>query len=163
MIHLSIIVAIADNNAIGKNGDLLCHLSADLKRFKALTTGHTIIMGRRTFLSFPKRPLPNRKHIILSHSFTTDLPDCHIAHSVEEALALCNPQEENFIIGGAEIYKQFLPMADKLYLTRIHAAFDADTFFPEIDYSQWQENAREDHEADEKNPYPYSYINYSRK
>ncbi|MDD4821600.1 MAG: dihydrofolate reductase [Bacteroidales bacterium] len=160
---ISIIVAIAQENAIGAGNRLLCHLSDDLKRFKRLTTGHTVIMGRNTFDSLPNGPLPNRKNIVLT-SRPQSLPEgCVAVTSLEEAIACTNKEEELFIIGGASVYKQALPLADKLYLTIIHHSFaEADTFFPEIDFSQWQLTASEEFEANEKNAFPYSFDDYVR-
>jgi len=160
---ISIIVAIAQNNAIGAKNQLLCHLSDDLKRFKRLTTGHTVIMGRNTFDSLPNGPLPNRKNIVLT-SRPHSLPEgCVAVKSLEEAIACADKEEELFIIGGASVYQQALPLADKLYLTLIHHSFaGADTFFPEIDFAQWQLTESEEHEANEKNAFPYSFEDYVR-
>ena len=164
MIHnnISIIVAIAQNFAIGKNNDLLFHLPNDLKRFKEITSGKTIIMGRNTLLSLPKWPLPNRRHVVIS-----DLPDdqfegCEMASSIDEALEMVKDDNEAFVIGGGMVYRQFYPLAGKLYLTLVHKDFDADIFFPEIDYSEWTEESRENFH-DDKNDFDYSYINLIRK
>ena len=164
MIHenISIIVAIAQNFAIGKNNDLLFHLPNDLKRFKEITTGHPVIMGRNTLLSLPKGALPNRRNIVIS-----DIPDekferCEMVSSIEAAAMAVQDEQEAFIIGGGIIYRQFFPLAGKLYLTLIHRDFDADVYFPEIDYMEWQELFREDH-SDEKNGFDYSYLNLKRK
>jgi dihydrofolate reductase len=160
---ISIIVAIAQENAIGRNNQLLCHLSDDLKRFKRLTSGHTVIMGRNTFDSLPNGPLPNRTNIVLT-SRPQSLPEgCIAVKSLEEAIACAEADEELFIIGGASVYQQALPLADRLYLTFIHHTFaDADTFFPKIDFSQWQQTESEKHEANEKNAFPYSFVDYVR-
>ncbi|MDD3161942.1 MAG: dihydrofolate reductase [Bacteroidales bacterium] len=160
---ISIIVAIAQENAIGRNNQLLCHLSDDLKRFKRLTSGHTVIMGRNTFDSLPNGPLPNRTNIVLT-SRPHSLPEgCIAVKSLEEAIACAEADEELFIIGGASVYQQALPLADRLYLTFIHHTFaDADTFFPKIDFSQWQQTESEKHEANEKNAFPYSFVDYVR-
>ena len=161
--NIAIIVAIAEGNAIGKDQELLCHMPADLKRFKALTTGHTIIMGRKTFESLP-HALPNRRNIVLSSQPNANFPGCEVCASLPEALALCAGEAEGFIIGGGQVYQQALALSDSLYITRIHHAFpDATTFFPELDAAQWEEIEREAHPADEKNPYPYTYVNYRRK
>ena len=161
--NIAIIVAIAEGNAIGKDQELLCHMPADLKRFKALTTGHTIIMGRKTFESLP-HALPNRRNMVLSSQPNANFPGCEVCASLPEALALCAGEEEVFIIGGGQRYQQALALSDSLYITRIHHAFpDATTFFPELDAAQWEEIEREAHPADEKNPYPYTYVNYRRK
>jgi dihydrofolate reductase len=160
---ISIIVAIAENNAIGKNNDLLWHLSDDLKRFKKLTTGQTIVMGKKTFFSLPVRPLPNRQSIVI-----TDVPDetfegCITTYSVKDAINQFSETGENFIIGGGSVYAQFLPYADKLYLTKVHQSFDADVFFPEINFEEWDMLEKADVLADEKNEFNYSYYIYKRK
>ncbi|HOO85862.1 MAG TPA: dihydrofolate reductase [Prolixibacteraceae bacterium] len=160
--NISIIVAIAQNFAIGKNNDLLFHLPNDLKRFKEITTGKTLIMGRNTLLSLPKWPLPNRRHIVI-----TDRPDdcfegCEVVFSIDEAIEKVKNETEAFIIGGGMVYRQFYPLANKLYLTLVHKDMDADVFFPEINYSDWHEQQREDH-YDEKNDFNYSYIDLIRK
>lgn len=164
MIHknISIIVAIAQNFAIGKNNDLLFHLPNDLKRFKAITTGKTIIMGRNTLLSLPKWPLPNRRHVVISDNPEDQFEGCEMVSSIEEAIEKVKTDEEAFIIGGGMVYRQFYPVAGKLYLTLVHKDFDADVFFPEIDYSEWAEEAREDL-YDDKNEFNYSYIDLVRK
>lgn len=141
---LSVIVAIADNNAIGKDNKLLWHLPEDLKRFKRLTTGHRLIMGRNTFLSLPNGPLPNRINTVITNIPDENFEGCEMARSVEEALGLCKEGEESFVIGGGMIYRQFLPVAHRLYLTRVHKSYEADTFFPEIDFSNWVEVYREE-------------------
>jgi dihydrofolate reductase len=160
--NISIIVAIAENNAIGKDNRLLWHLSEDLKRFRKLTTGHTLIMGRNTFLSLPGGVLPNRRHIVIS-----DIPDesfdgCEMARSLKEALQLAGDREECFVIGGGMVYAQFLPLAGKLYLTRVHHSFEADTYFPEIDFSRWKPLYSEKVEAGGKNEYPHTFTEYVR-
>ena len=164
MVHenISIIVAIAQNFAIGKDNDLLFHLPNDLKRFKQITTGHPVIMGRNTLLSLPKGALPNRRNIVI-----TDNPDeifdrCEMVFSIEEAVEAVENESEAFIIGGGTIYRQFFPLAEKLYLTLVHRDFDADIWFPEIDYSQWEIMAREDL-FDEKNGFSYSNLDLKRK
>jgi dihydrofolate reductase len=160
---ISIIVALAQNNAIGRDNDLLWHIPEDLKRFKRVTSGNTIVMGRKTYLSLPTRPLPNRLNIVIS-----DIPDetfegCVMASSIEDAVSKMQTDKENFIIGGGSIYRQFLPIADKLYLTFIHnKAEDADVFFPEIDFAQWIEIEREESDA-ATNTIPHTYAVYSRK
>ena len=160
---LSVIVALGKNNEIGKGNDLLCHLPADLKRFKEITSGHAVIMGRKTFDSLPKGPLPNRRNIVISRNSELKIEGAEVYSSLDLALLkLCN-EEEVFIIGGAQIYKQILPDADKLYLTKIHAAFpDADVFFPFIDYSQWHETAREIHSADERHLFGFTFLELER-
>jgi len=157
-----IIVAIANHNAIGKDNRLLFHLPEDLKHFKEITLGNTIIMGRNTFFSLPKGALPNRRNIVLSPDNETFI-GCETAHSIEEALNLCAGDEKVFFIGGAMIYKQAYPIVDKLYLTRVHADFEADTFFPEIDFNHWNKTFSEKHDATENSPLNYTYENYTRK
>jgi dihydrofolate reductase len=164
MIHknISIIVAIAENFAIGKNNDLLFHLPNDLKHFKEITSGHTIIMGRNTLLSLPKWPLPNRRHIVITDKKDDVFPGCETVFSIDEAVEKVKGEKEAFIIGGGLIYRQFFPVAGKLYLTLLHQPFDADVYFPEINYSEWNEFSREDF-YDEKNNFNYSYLNLVRK
>ncbi|WP_343335040.1 dihydrofolate reductase [Draconibacterium aestuarii] len=160
--NISIIVAIAENFAIGKNNDLLFHLPNDLKRFKEITSGHTIIMGRNTLLSLPKWPLPNRRHIVITDNPDDVFPGCETVFSIDEAIKKVQAEEEAFVIGGGMIYRQFYPVAGKLYLTLVHKPFEADVFFPEINYSEWNENSREDLK-DEKNNFEYSYLDLERK
>ena len=164
MIHenISIIVAIAQNFAIGKNNDLLFHLPNDLKRFKEITTGHPVIMGRNTLLSLPKGALPNRRNIVITDNPEEKFDCCEMVSSIEEAVAAVKDEQEAFIIGGGMIYRQFFPLAGKLHLTLVHRDFDADVYFPEIDYSEWEELFREDH-SDEKNGFEYSYLDLKRK
>ncbi|WP_158995746.1 dihydrofolate reductase [Mucilaginibacter sp. L196] len=157
---VSIIVAIGENHAIGKNNQLLWHMPNDLKHFKDITSGRTIIMGRKTFDSVGK-PLPRRRNIVVTRQDIT-IPGCEVVKSIEDGLALCKGEDEVFIGGGAEIYKLAMHLTDRIYLTIIHKSFDADTFFPEIDKSEWKEVKREDFEPDEKNPLPYSFITLER-
>lgn len=162
--NLSIIVAIAKNNAIGQKGGLLCHLPADLKHFKNVTSGHTVIMGRRTFESLPKGALPNRRNIVVTRNLSYTAERIETAFSLEDALDMVKGEPEAFIIGGAQIYQEALPLASRLYLTWIDAEFpDADTFFPEPDLYEWKETNRETFAPDEKNPYPYTFQNLIRK
>ena len=159
---ISIVVAIAENGAIGYKNDLLWHLPADLKRFKETTTGHSIIMGSRTFRSLPKGALPNRRNIVLSRT-QQDFPGAEWAASPEAALEMVGDEEEAFVIGGAQIYEQMLPYTDKIYLTRVHADFpEADTFFPELDMSEWVELSRTEYPADEKNQYATTLLELVR-
>jgi len=158
---VSIVVAIAENYAIGKNNQLLWHMPADLKHFKNITTGHTVIMGRKTYDSVGK-PLPNRRNIIVTRQ-DIKIEGCEVVKSIEDALALCANEDEVFIVGGAEIYKLAMSKTDRIYLTIIHHSFDADTLFPEIDYMEWKETEREDHQPDERNKFPYSFITLERK
>lgn len=161
---LSIIVAIAENYAIGKQGSLLCHLPADLQHFKQITSAHTVIMGERTYLSLPKHPLPNRKNIVISDNPSFTDAQAIVVRSIPEALQHVPADEEAFVIGGGMVYRQFMPIADKLYITHIHHTWqDADTFFPIIDPEVWQQTAAEEHEADDKNPYKLTYAEYIRK
>lgn len=150
---LSIIVAIASDGAIGRANDLLWHLPADLKRFKELTTGHTILMGRKTFESLPHGPLPNRRNIIISRSLPAQ-PGAEVYPTIQQAMEACASDEEVFIIGGGEIYHQLLPNTERIYLTRVQASFpDAEVFFPELDPTEWIEEAREVYPRDERNEY----------
>lgn len=165
MIHnnLSIIVAITKNFAIGNNNNLLFYLPEDLKHFKKITTGHAIIMGRKTLESFPnQKPLPNRRNIVITNNKSFQCEGCEVAHSIEEALELVKHEKEAFIIGGGTIYKQFLPKTNQLYLTLIDKIVDADTFFPPIDFEEWEEQSSEQH-FDEKNKFNYYFINFKRK
>ena len=164
MTNLSAIVVIARNNAIGKAGNLLCHLPADLKHFKTITMGHTIIMGRKTFESLPKGALPGRKNVVISRNPQFSAASATVFTSLEEALHATEPDGgERFIIGGAQLYTAALPLVSTLYLTRVRADFpDADTFFPTIDYSTWREIVSEDHPADDRNPYEYSFVTLRR-
>jgi dihydrofolate reductase len=157
---VSAIVAIGENNAIGKNNQLLWHLPADLKHFRVITSGRTIIMGRKTFDSVG-RPLPNRRNIVVTRQ-DIKIEGCEVVRSIDEAIALCQGEDEVFIGGGAEIYRLAMDKTNKIYLTIVHKAFDADTFFPEIDYKKWKETEREDFPADEKNSIPYSFITLER-
>ena len=161
---ITIIVALDEQNAIGRNGDLLCHLPGDLKHFRQVTSGHTIIMGRRTFESLPKEALPNRTNIVITSDNAINYPGCIVVRSVEEAFTHCNDDEKAFIIGGGQLYRSTFHLADHLYLTRIHHTFDdADTFFPEIDFSEWRLTEKEKHKADERHQYDYSFQTYIRK
>ena len=158
----AIIVAIANHNAIGKDNKLLCHLPNDLKHFREITSGHAVIMGRNTFFSLPKGALPNRRNIVLSPDDEV-FEGCRTAHSIEEALTLCASEEKVFFMGGAMVYHQAYPLVDKLYLTLIHADFEADTFFPEIHWEDWECLSREQHPVTPDSPIAYSYENYQRK
>ncbi|RFZ85554.1 dihydrofolate reductase [Mucilaginibacter terrenus] len=158
---ISIVVAIAENHAIGKNNQLLWHMPNDLKHFKEVTSGRSIIMGRKTYESVGK-PLPKRRNIIVTRQ-DIEIPGCEVVKSIDEGIALCKGEDEVFIGGGAEIYRQAMDKTDRIYLTIVHQAFEADTFFPEIDYTQWTETSRENFSADEKNPHPYSFIQLDRR
>lgn len=161
---ITIIAAIAKNNALGKNNDLIWHLPADLKRFKKITSGHYILMGRNTFESIGK-PLPNRTTIIITRNKEYYKDGCLIAHSLEEAIELASSEEQIFIIGGAQIYKEALAkdLVNQLDITLVHHEFEADAFFPKIDLGIWKEIEREDFKADEKNDFDYSFVSYKKK
>ncbi len=161
--NISIIVAIAENYAIGKDNDLLWHISKDLKRFKELTNGLTVVMGKRTYFSLPVRPLPNRTNMIITDVEGEVIDNCVMAYSIEDALNKMDTGKENFIIGGGSIYKQFMPLADKLYITRVHKEFDADTFFPEIKEEEWELVEKTDVTDDPQNDFTYSFEIYERK
>lgn len=156
----SIVVAISENHVIGKDNKLLWYLPNDLKHFKNITTGHTVIMGRKTYDSVGK-PLPKRRNIIITRQNIT-IEGCEVVSSIEAALALCANEEEVFIVGGAEIYKQSLHLTDRIYLTIVHKEFEGDSFFPEIAKNEWKEIYREDYQPDEKNSLSYSFITYER-
>ena len=161
---LSIIVAIAKNNAIGKDNKLLWHLPDDLKRFKEITTGHTIIMGRNTFLSLG-RVLPNRKHIVLTDikGETSNNEQLEYVYTMDDIIKYKDGEEENFVIGGASMYRQLMPYCNNMYVTEIDESFDGDVFFPEIDKDEWMEEERITGIKDEKNPYTYDYVTYVRR
>jgi len=164
MPKISIIAAIADNYAIGKQNKLPWHMPADLKHFKDLTTGHTVIMGKRTFESLPNGPLPNRKNIVLRSILSDGVIETYFeADSLEDALEIAENEEQVFIIGGSTVYKQHIEKADSMYITWIHANFAADVFFPEIDFTKWKEVSRKRHKADDKNPHDYSFVEYQKK
>jgi len=159
---ISIIVAIARNYAIGKDNQLLWHISDDLKRFKRITSGHQIIMGRNTYLSLPVRPLPNRTSIVITDDVNEKFEGCITVYSIDEALQYCKGDEESFIIGGGMVYKQFLPYANKLYLTIVDKDFKADTFFPEINFNEWKLIEKEDNAPDKQNNFSYSFVTYAK-
>ncbi|MHB1146155.1 MAG: dihydrofolate reductase [Lutibacter sp.] len=159
---VTIIAAIATDNALGKDNQLIWHLPADLNRFKKTTLNHVVIMGRKTFESLGK-PLPNRTNILITRDKNYKAEGCVVVNSVKEALDTAAKEDENpFILGGAEIYKQAMPFTDKLDITLIHHKFKADVFFPEIDKTIWKETSREDFKADEKNKYDYSFVTFDR-
>lgn len=161
--QISILVAIAENYAIGKNNDLLWHISDDLKRFKKLTTGNVIVMGKRTFLSLPKGALPNRENIVITTKPNKQAAGCTMASSIEDAIEKMSFEKENFIIGGGMVYKQFLPLVNKLYVTKVHASFEADTFFPEINFEEWETLETEIVEKGGKNEFAHTYMVLKRK
>jgi dihydrofolate reductase len=157
------IVAVSDDWGIGKDNELLWHIPEDLRRFKKLTMGKCIIMGKRTWESLPRRPLPGRLNIVL-----TDIPneciDCSVtAYSIEDALKKCSNEDEAFIIGGGSVYRQFMPFADRLYITHVHLKAPADVFFPRIDMRKWKIIEKEELVSDDENSIPYSYVIYERK
>lgn len=160
---ISLIVAMAQNRAIGINNKMPWHLSADLKRFKKLTSGHSVIMGRKTFESLPGGPLPNRRNIILSETLNPVPKGCEKVESIAEALRLTNQEQEVFVIGGGSIYEQFLPLADKLYLTIIEADFEADTYFPFINYNDWELTEKVVMDNDLQSGFVYRFETYERK
>lgn len=157
------IAAVAENNALGKDNDLLWHLPDDFKRFKTLTTGHKIIMGRKTFESFPK-PLPNRHHIIITRdkNYQVQHSNCTVVHTLEAALALVADQETAFIIGGGEIYTLAMPFCDILEITRVHGNYEADAFFPTIDSSVWELELEVYHSKDERHAVDFTYRTFVR-
>ncbi|HEY9661255.1 MAG TPA: dihydrofolate reductase [Allocoleopsis sp.] len=161
---ISLLVAVAENDVIGKQGELLpWKLSSDLKRFKELTMGHPIIMGRKTYETIG-RPLPGRLNIIITRDTNFTAQGCTIVHSIPQALNLAKAEDTNeiFIIGGGVIFEETLPLADKLYLTEVHAQPDGDTFF-RYNKDEWQELERQDFDADDKNQYPYSFVTLVKK
>lgn len=163
MAILSIIVAVDENHAIGKGNQMLAHLPNDLKYFQKVTSGHSVIMGRKTFESLPKGALPNRRNIVITRDENLQLEKCEMVHSVEEALTLVQGEEEVFIMGGGIVYGETIGMADRLYITHIHHRFeDAEVFFPEIDKKYWKEVWREDHSADERHKYDFSFVRYEK-
>ena len=160
--QINIIAAVAKNRAIGYQNDMVYYIKADLRRFKELTTGHTVIMGRRTFDSLPKGALPNRRNIVLSRTIQ-DFPGCDVYVSLEEAMKHIGADEQAFIIGGASVYKEGLAIADRLFLTEIDATpKHADVFFPEFDNSTWEIEKKEEHSKTEKSP-AFAFVDYIRK
>jgi dihydrofolate reductase len=159
---VTIIAAIAENNALGKDNQLIWYLPADLKRFKKTTLNHVVIMGRKTFESMGKS-LPKRTNIIITRDKNYKAEGCIVVNSLIEALKIAKKEDENpFILGGAEIYKQVMPFTDRLDVTLVHHKFEADVFFPEIDRTIWKETSREDFKADDKNKYDYSFVTFER-
>ncbi|MBC5775042.1 dihydrofolate reductase [Pontibacter sp. KCTC 32443] len=160
---IAIVVAVAENNVIGKDNQLIWYLPADLRFFKNLTMGHPIIMGRKTYESIGK-PLPGRTTVIITRQQDFEAPGCIVVNSIDEAIAEAHKLDQDiYIIGGAEIYKQALAKTDTIYLTRVHHTFDGDTFFPEINESDWEVASEDKHEPDEKNKCSYSFITLKRK
>jgi len=159
---ITIIAAVAANNALGKDNQLIWHLPADLKRFKKVTSNHHIIMGRKTYESLGK-PLPNRVNIIITRNLNYVAEGCIVVNSLSEAIEAAKNDPNPYILGGAEIYNQAMDIADKLDLTFVHHKFEADAFFPNIDLTVWKESSREDFKADEKNKYDFSFVTYIKK
>ncbi|GGE38880.1 dihydrofolate reductase [Psychroflexus planctonicus] len=158
---ISMIAAASENNGLGKNNELVWHLPDDFKRFKQITSGHYIIMGRKTFESFPK-PLPNRTHIIITRDKKYTAENCLIAHSLDEAFVLAKADKNPFVIGGGEIYHLALPYADEIELTRVHTKVEADAFFPEIPENEWELVAEEFHPEDERHKHSFTYQTFKR-
>ena len=158
---VSIIVAIAENGVIGDKNALLWNIKEDMRRFRTITTGHPVVMGRKTFESIG-RPLPKRTNVVITRG-DNRFDGCEVAHSLEEAIAMFPADEEVFIIGGAQIYAQAMSLADKLYLTIVHRNYDGDTSFPKIDYSEWREVSRQEFSKGEEYDYPFTFIDLERK
>ena len=161
MAEVTLIAAAGENNALGKDKDLVWHLPDDFKRFKKLTTGHHIIMGRKTYESFPK-PLPDRTHIVITRQKDYSPQGAVIVHSLEEALEIADIDPQPFVIGGGEIYKLAMGSADKIELTRVHGTFEADAFFPELNENEWELISSSYHDKDEKHEYAFTYLTYER-
>ncbi|MFI3304933.1 MAG: dihydrofolate reductase [Rikenellaceae bacterium] len=157
---INVIVAVAQNRVIGGENRLLWHISEDLRHFKAITSGHPVVMGRKTFESLG-RPLPNRENVVITRS-QIEIEGCRVVHSLEEAFALFRPKDQVFVIGGAEIYKASMPLADRFYLTRVHRDYKGDTSYPEWSESEWSVVSREHFERGEKYEYPYTFEEYRR-
>ncbi len=161
--QISIIVAIASNYAIGKDNDLLWHISKDLQRFKRLTEGHFIVMGKKTYFSLPRRPLPKRTNMVITDVANEQIDDCLMAYSIEDSIGKMDNDKENFIIGGGSIYQQFMSQANKLYITRVHKDFEGDVFFPEINTKEWVLQSAEHINDDAQNDFSYTFEIYKRK
>jgi dihydrofolate reductase len=160
---ISIIVAVSEDWGIGKDNELLWHISEDLRRFKRLTLGNTVIMGKKTWESLPRRPLPGRKNIVLSDVPGECIDFSITAYSIEDALSKCETDENVFIIGGGSIYRQFMPLADRLYITHVHKKTPADIYFPVIDLQIWKVIEKEDFLSTDNGGIPYTYVVYERK
>jgi dihydrofolate reductase len=160
---ISIIAAISEDCGIGKNNDLLWNIPEDLKRFKRLTLGKTVIMGRKTWESLPRKPLPGRKNVVITDVQGEAIPNAITSYSIIDALSKCADDEEVFIIGGGSIYRQFMPLAGRLYITHVHRSVPADIYFPEIDMNTWEIVEKDDSGANKKDSIPYTYIIYERK
>lgn len=161
---ISIIVAIAKNGVIGGENRLLWHISDDLKRFRQLTTGHTIVMGRRTFESLPNGALPNRRNLVITSDLQTKFNNCEVIHSIDELQKMAiKSNDEIFVIGGGSLYRQTLDLADKLYVTWVNREFDGDTFFPEISKEKWEIIEKSGKKTDEKSGLEYEFVDYKQK
>ena len=160
---ISIIVAVSEDLGIGKDNELLWHISGDLKRFKKLTTGNTVIMGKKTWESLPRRPLPGRKNIVITDNAQEKFENAVTAYSIDDAISKCGPDEEVFIIGGGSIYRQFMQRADRLFITHVHKKAPADIYFPEIDLNVWEITEKEEYKTNETNNIPYTYTIYERR
>jgi dihydrofolate reductase len=163
MPNLCMIAAVGNNFELGKNNQLLCHLPADLKRFKEITSGFPVIMGDKTWESLPFKPLPKRRNIVITLNNNATYANCEVVHSIDDAIAIVKHEEKAFIIGGATIYKLFIDKIETLYLTRIEAGFDADVFFPTVDFEQWQMLEEVVQQKDEKNAYTMRFQIFKRK
>ncbi len=159
---ITMIAAAGENNSLGKDGDLVWHLPDDFKRFKKLTTGHHIVMGRKTWESFP-RPLPNRTHVVITRDKNYIADNAIVVHSIEDALAYCKDEDHIFIIGGGEIYNLALPFATHIELTRVHNTYEADAFFPEINLNDWELTSSVHHQSDEKHSVAFTFETYTKK
>lgn len=159
---ISLVAAAGNNNVIGTHNKLPWKMPADMKFFMNLTVKHSVIMGRKTYESFGK-PLRDRRNIIVTRDTAYTVPGCTVAHSLDEAMLLVTGEDEVFIIGGAEIYRQSMPLANKIYLTRIHHDFEGDAWFPAIDESKWKLTSQTEQAADEKNPYPFAFLEYVKR
>jgi dihydrofolate reductase len=160
---ISIIVAVSEDWGIGKDNELLWHISEDLKRFKRLTSGNTVIMGKRTWESLPRKPLPGRKNIVMTDNPDETIEDAVTAYSLHDSLNKCDKDKEIFIIGGGSIYRQFMPIADRLFITHVHRKAPADIYFPEIDLGIWEITEKEEFKSDGDDSIPYTYTIYSRR
>ena len=160
--RISLIVAMAKNRVIGANNALPWHLPADLKHFKSLTMGHHIIMGRKTHESIG-RPLPGRTSVVVTRNAGYSMPGVIVANSLEAAIAACGDDEEIFVIGGSDVYRQAIKIADRIYLTEIDAEISGDAHFTEFDVNAWRETSRDSHSPDETNPFPYHFVVYDKK
>ncbi len=162
MVNISLIAAMDSKGLIGSNNDIPWYIPHDLKRFKRITSGHTVIMGRRTFESLPN-PLPKRRNIIITSDRQYQKPGIEVVYSIEDAIRIADKKEENFVVGGSAIYEQFLPFANKLYLTLVKGVFKGDTYFPKVDFSNWQLVEEEPHQTDDDPPLRFVYQTFERK